>query len=317
MSDDAARMIAMGAGREFNAIREIVAALGPAARGIGDDAATVALSRGDRLVVSVDAAVDGVHFRRDWLTPREIGWRAATAALSDLAAMAARPVALLLSVTVPPEWESLLPEVARGVGDAARDAEAAVVGGNTSAGPVFSLTTTVLGEAWRPLARDGARDGDRVYVTGRLGGPGAALDAWLRGDAPAPALRERFARPQSRWREARWLAAHGATAAIDLSDGLVSDLGHVAAASDARIELELGRVPRLDGVSPARAAASGEEYELAVCAPALDADAFHARFGLPLTEIGRVRCGAGTSGIVATLDGVAVARPVGHDHLSP
>lgn len=307
---------ALGRGREFAVIRELVAAMGASASGIGDDAAIIVLPRGARLVASVDAALDGVHFRRSWLNAREIGWRAATAALSDLAAMAARPVALLVSYTVPPAWEADLNDVARGIADAAAHAAASVVGGNTSAGPVFGVTTTVLGEAWTVLPRSGARAGDRVFVTGRLGGPAAAVAAWESGSEPRPAHRERFARPASRHREALWLAAHGATAAIDLSDGLVADLGHVAAASRAHVAVALERLPLVEGVTARAAAAAGEEYELIVCAPALDVDAFERCFALPLTEVGRVENADGAPRVTAMLDGVEVAGLGGHDHLT-
>ncbi|HEU4721687.1 MAG TPA: AIR synthase-related protein, partial [Gemmatimonadaceae bacterium] len=180
----------------------------------------------------------------------------------------------------------------------------------------LSLTITVLGTAARPLERTAARPGDALYVTGTLGGPGAALDALLRGAAPRDADRARFAAPSPRLAEARWLAERGAHAAIDLSDGLVADAGHLAAASGVRIALDLAALPCVDGVSPESAAASGEEYELLVAVRAdapLDTAAFRARFGIPLTVIGRVVAGRGVS-----LEGSAarVDLPSGYDHLS-
>jgi len=310
--------VALGAGAEFEAVREIVTRTGGVARGVGDDAAVLRLARGDRLVVSVDAAIEGVHFRRDWLTPREIGWRAAAAALSDLAAMGATPVGALLALVLPAEWRSDVGELAEGFGEALRFAGAALVGGNTARGERLSLTTTVLGQAYAPVGRWGARPGDGVYVTGRLGGPAAAL-ASLREGTPVPAeQRARFARPLPRLAEGRWLAAAGATAMIDVSDGLAADLGHVAAASGMRIVLELERIPALDGIFPALAAASGEEYELAVTSSlALDVDAFLERFGVLLTRVGHVEAAHhGDAGLETRSGGRRVAPPAGHDHLT-
>ncbi|HET7457884.1 MAG TPA: AIR synthase-related protein, partial [Gemmatimonadaceae bacterium] len=194
-----------------------------------------------------------------------------------------------------------------------------ILGGDTTrAADALSLTVTVVGAAVEPLSRAGARPGDRVWVTGSLGGPLAALRAFERGDAPTAADRERFARPVPRLHEARWLAARGAHAAIDVSDGLLADLGHVAAASGVTIEVEVDRVPCADGVSPVDAARSGEEYEIAVVLPpALAvAAAFAREFGVALTEVGRVVAAVGNPGVVATAGGARVDLPGGYDHFS-
>ena len=306
---------AMGAGAEFDLIRSLVARWGPRAQGIGDDAALIDIPAGHQLVASVDSAVDGVHFRRDWLTPGEIGYRATAAALSDLAAMAAMPVAMLVAFAIPDDWISTIPEVADGIGEMAASAGATIAGGNVSRAAVFTITTTVLGVVQRPLRRDGVRSGDRIYVTGRLGGPGDAVRAFAGGSMPDDASRGRFARPAPRIREAQWLAAHGATACIDISDGLLADLAHLAAASGTVLSIDLDRLPLLAGSSPMDAAASGEEYELAISAPVeLNVRAFEAEFNLPLTEIGTA--GAGTPGVQALLGGKRVAPIAGHDHLS-
>ena len=308
--------LALGAGDEFDAIRAMLRVWGARATGIGDDAAVLSVPEGERLVVSTDATVEGVHFRRGWLTSREIGARATAAALSDLAAMAARPVGLLLAIGVSPEWRGDLEELAHGVGGLAAELACPIVGGNVTRAAELSLTITVLGATSRPLTRDGARPGDLLYVTGALGGPGAALEAFLRGVAPRETDRERFASPRPRIAEARWLAERGAHAAIDVSDGLVADAGHLAAASGAHLELELGALPCVPGVTPEAAASSGEEYELLVAfSPALPPDAadFRRRFGLGLTAIGRATEGAGVS--LGEL-GARVDLPRGHDHLS-
>ena len=306
--------LSLGDGREFDAIRAMLEAWGPRARGVGDDAALLDLPAGARLVVSTDASVEGVHFRRDWMTPAEIGERAATAALSDLAAMAATPIGVLLSLALPASWDDALLELARGVGASCARAACPIVGGNLTRARELSLTLTVLGHAASPLHRAGARPGDDVCVTGRLGGPGAALDALLAGRAPTAAHRARFVTPTARLGEARWLAARGATAAIDISDGLLADAAHLARASDVTLALDPEQLPRVDGVSSEEAATSGEEYELLVALPpdgATVASAFASEFGLPLTRIGVVVAKEGAP-VRVRGDASGVAR--GHDH---
>ena len=308
--------ISLGPGQEFDVIRDLVRRWGTAARGIGDDAAVLDIPAGSRLVASTDATVENVHFRREWLGPAEIGYRAAAAALSDLAAMAATPAGLLLALGVPPAWRGELDALALGVGEVAAASACPIIGGNVSRAGELSLTITVLGTSRHPLERSGARAGDVLYVTGTLGGPGAALDALLRDATPRDIDRARFAAPQPRIAAARWLAERGARAAIDLSDGLVADAGHLAAASDVRVVLDLGAMPCVDGIAPESAASSGEEYELLVAFPAetrLDTNEFRTRFGIPLTAVGHVTTGRGVS-LEARGERVDLTR--GHDHLS-
>ena len=308
----------LGRGREFDAIRALLARWGDRAVGVGDDAAVVRVPRGDALIASVDTAIENRHFREDWLTPREIGFRAVTAALSDLAAMAAQPLGILLALTLPERWSTQLPGIADGVADAVAAAGTTILGGNLAAAELLGLTTTVLGSAFAPLRRNGLQPGDAVYVTGRLGGPGAAVAAWNSGHRLHDAHRERFAHPVARLREARWLADRGATAAIDISDGLAADLEHLSVASAVGLDIDLDRVPLLDGVNgPVAAAASGEEYELVVGASAaapLDTSEFERTFGIPLTAIGRVL--PRESGLVFRRGDERVAKPSGYDHLS-
>ena len=302
----------LGPGAEFDAIRLMLARWGDRAVGIGNDAAVVRLPRGDALVASVDAAIEGQHFRRGWLTPREIGYRAVTAAMSDLAAVAAAPLGVLIALELPGSWLADLSELADGIGDAVDVAKMHVFGGNISNAERLSITTTVLGSAFTALTRRGAHAGDHVYVTGTLGGPGAVLGRLLRGET-AGAHRERFARPRARLAEARWLAERGATAAIDISDGLLADLRHLAAASAARIEIDAQRVPRMTDVEPEQALSSGEEYELIVTAPsALDTLDFERSFDIPLTEIGIVAAGPAS----VEVRGARVADVTSWNHLS-
>jgi thiamine-monophosphate kinase len=307
--------IRMGAGLEFDLIRKLRERWGPLAVGMGDDASVLSVARGDRLVLSTDTAVDGVHFRRDWISMREIGYRAVTAALSDLAAMAAEPRGALVALTLPYDDHERLMELADGIGDAVRAAGTVVLGGNLVRGDMLAITTTAAGSAFSPLARSGGRPGDLLYVTGRLGGPATALRAFLAGKKPRNAALERFARPMARIAEARWLAARGAIAAIDVSDGLTSDAGHLAAASDVALEIQVERVPIFPQSSEADALAGGEEYELLVLARApLPEAEFAERFGIPLTVVGRAA--EGVAGAQFTRAGKRVAPPAGHDHFS-
>ena len=310
--------IPLGRGREFDAIRALLARWGDRAVGVGDDAAVLRVPRGDALLASVDAAIENRHFRDDWLTPREIGYRAVTAALSDLAAMAAQPLGILLALAMPERWSAHLLDIADGVADAVSAAGTTILGGNLAAAELLCLTTTVLGSAFAPLRRNGLRLGDAIYVTGHLGGPGAAVAAWNSGHRLHDAHRQRFAHPVARLREARWLADRGANAAIDISDGLAADLEHLAAASAVGLDIDLDLLPLLDGVNgPVAAAASGEEYELVVGAPGdalLDASEFERTFGIPLTAIGRVV--SRESGLLFRRGVERVAKPSGYDHLS-
>ncbi|HEY7234244.1 MAG TPA: thiamine-phosphate kinase [Gemmatimonadaceae bacterium] len=308
--------LALGSGPEFDVIRAMLARWGRRATGIGDDAAVLHVPRGDTLVASVDTTLEGRHFRRDWLTPREIGYRAVTAALSDLAAMAARPLGILVALNLSARWQESLADLADGIADAVDAARTRILGGNVVASDALCLTTTVLGDTFAPIRRDGLQPGDRLYVTGRLGGPGAAVAAWMSGRQPTPQQRERFARPVARLREARWLCDRGATAAIDISDGLAADLGHLAAASGVGADVDLALLPLAAGVSDAmQAAASGEEYELIIGARNdLDTHEFEQAFGVPLTAIGAATSRGG--GVSFRRGAERVAKPSGYDHLS-
>lgn len=308
--------LGMAEGAEFDVIRRLLATWGPLAAGIGDDAAILDVPAGERLIVSTDASVENVHFRREWLNAEEIGARATSAALSDLAAMAARPLGLLLALAFPDDWRLELDALARGVGRVASQAGCAIVGGNITKAGELSLTLTVLGSASHPLERSGARAGDDLYVTGTLGGPGGALRSWRAGTVPSPEHRARFASPVARLREGRWLAERGAHAAIDISDGLLGDATHLALASGASVIFDEDAIPRIAGVSAKEAMNSGEEYELLVAMPSdtlIDIAEFEREFALPLTKVGTVTVSAATP--VRFLSGSTnIAR--GHDHLA-
>ena len=306
----------MGEGGEFDVIRRLLATWGAQATGIGDDAAVLDIPAGEQLVVSTDASIERVHFRREWMTAVEVGARAAAAALSDLAAMGATPRGLLLALGVPDGWRGELDALAQGVGAVASAAGCPIIGGNISAAGELSLTITALGSARRPLVRSGARAGDTLFVTGRLGGSGAALASLLAGRPPAPEHRSKFVAPMPRLREGRWLAEHGARAAIDISDGLVADASHLARASDVSLVLDDEIIPRVTGVSIAEALVSGEEYELLVATPPgadIRPDVFERLFGVSLTAIGSA-VAPGERPVMMRL-GAARGAP-GHDHFA-
>jgi thiamine-monophosphate kinase len=306
----------MGPGVEFDLIRRLVARWGSTAVGLGDDAAVLDVPPGTKLVVSTDTSVDLVHFRSDWLTPGECAYRATVAALSDLAAMAAEPLGMLIAATLQSSLAGDLDELADGIAEAARAASCPIVGGDLTRGDRLSLTVTVLGTCTQPVRRSGAAAGQDIVVTGELGGPAESVRAFLAGMQPAPAHRERFARPVPRLAEARWLAAAGATALIDISDGLVPEARHVAAASGVTLAIDLGAVPVMQGADVRTAVASGEEYELlATVPPGLDVDAFVREFQIRLTRIGRVEAGEPTAAFLE--GGARVDLPGGYDHFSP
>lgn len=311
----------LGTGREFDLIRALTR--GGAAstsqesilHGPGDDAAVF----GDGWVVSTDLAVESVHFRTEWLAPDEIGRRAVAAALSDLAAMAARPSAVLVSLAgAPSDYDDgRLEAVGLGARDAAESWGAPVIGGDVSRSPgPLVVDVVVLGRTHSPILRSGAGVGDDLFVTGHLGGSAAAVSLLERGASLAPALRSRFAAPTPRLELARRLAAAARiTSMIDVSDGLVGDAAHLAAASGVRIEIERDRVPvdpeavRLQGREAALpwALGGGEDYELLFTAPVSERAAVlacsDAGGDAGVTRIGRVAEGAavyivGASGAV-------------------
>jgi thiamine-monophosphate kinase len=276
--------------RELELIERLEQLLGPPGprviRPLGDDAAVV---RADRYAVtSIDTLIDGVHFRAGQLSAEEIGHRALGTALSDLAAMGAEAGEAYLALGLP---EGADPAdalaVARGAKELAVDLGVSIAGGDVTRAPALSVTFAVVGWAGDPgelVGRDGARTGDRVAVTGPLGAAGAGLallegraDAERLPPATASALRESYARPRPRLGEGRALACSGATALIDISDGLATDAGHIARRSGARIELSLAALPLAEGVREVAeqlgldpgtfAATAGDDYELCVCLP--------------------------------------------------
>lgn len=295
----------MGAGGEFDAIRRFLppGQSLPAAvtMGAGDDASV--LEGG--WVVSTDLTVEDVHFRRTWVSDEEIGGRAVLAALSDLAAMAARPLAVLCSVAVPGGDRVDVDAVMAGVRKAAESCGASLIGGDLSRSPgPLVLDVVVIGRTASPCYRTGSQAGDQIWVTGALGGSAAAVRIWEGGQEPPQVLREAYARPTPRIVEALGLAGDGLLRAmIDLSDGLAGDVGHLAAAGDVKAVIEVERIPVSDAarkllgqdVALDVALHGGEDYELCFTAAvgAVEPAAWTSTTGVRLTCVGRMEEGRG------------------------
>jgi len=318
----------LGPGKEFDRIRammERVAEISGDESELGDDCAIIPL--GSRtLAVSIDASLEGVHFRTEWLDFKEIGFRAAGAALSDLAADGATPFGLMVSLGVPDRENGNgadpAADIMAGIATMANNVESRILGGDLTRSERYSVDVCVLGTVDRPVRRTGAREGDALWVTGYLGGAALALQGLLDGQRPPAQLRNRYACPEPRIVAGRWLADHGATAMIDISDGLAADAQHLSAASEVGLEINLERIPCWDGVAAMAAIASGEEFELLLTMPPAFSDAsassFRAETGIHLTRIGTCLRGAGgRRGGVRLLDNnKPVALPAGYDHFA-
>jgi thiamine-monophosphate kinase len=260
-------------------------------RWTGDDAA-VTRAR-PYAVTSIDTLVDGVHFRRATHTLRDIGWKALATALSDLAAMGAEAGEAYVSVVLPDDVDEPL-ELVRGMEELAAGCGVTVAGGDVVQGPALVLTVAVNGWADSEeelVGRDGAQPGDLVGVTGELGGSEAGRLLLESGaTAPAEAI-ARHLRPRPLLDAGRALAAAGATAMIDLSDGLATDARHVAERSHVELRIQLADLPRAAGVTAEQAATGGDDYELLVTVPPASRAAAEA--AAELTWIGAASAGSG------------------------
>jgi thiamine-monophosphate kinase len=290
---------------EFDIIREYFAPQ-PVTRpdvvmGIGDDAALLTVPDEHELVVTTDMLVAGVHFP-EVTDPHSIGHKALAVNLSDLAAMGATPAWFTLTISLPqakPEW---LKSFSQGMFSLARQHEVALVGGDTTRGPL-TLSVQAMGfvPRWQALMRSGAKPGDRIYVTGHLGEAALGL-LLLQGRLQLPEeyqrpVLERLNRPLPR--VAAGQALRGlASACIDVSDGLVADLGHILEASQVGARVQLNRLPLslahdpvFEQVGWEPALSGGDDYELCFTVPAEREPALRkaaARFGVPCVQIGEI-----------------------------
>jgi thiamine-monophosphate kinase len=262
---------------------------------VGDDAAVVRPGSGE-LVLTTDALVEHTHFNRDLSTPRDLGYRAIVVNVSDMAAMAASPryalCALTLSDDVDAAWTM---ELFAGMREACEEHACTLVGGNLAKGREVSIAIAMTGEVapGRAVTRAGARPGDRIVVTGELGSAAAGRrlrSERARWDEHELAAIRRAERPTARVGEAATLARHGATAMLDVSDGLALDLGRLCTESGVGAELRPADVPAGPRATPEEALGGGEDYELVATLPqagaAAAAEELRTTFGVSLTDIG-------------------------------
>lgn len=272
--------------------------------GIGDDAALVTVPAGQQLVIAIDTLVAGVHFPLD-TSPARIGYKSLAVNLSDLAAMGAEPAWATLALTLPesdPDW---LESFAAGFFELAECHQLQLIGGDTCRGPLtVSVQVAGLVPAGQALTRSGAQAGDLIFVTGQIGDAGIGLQLRLDLDRGHPARKignvayfiERLEKPQPRIEAG--LALRGlATAAIDISDGLIADLGHILEASSVGATINLEKIPVADELKKIsdtawqQAISAGDDYELCFTAPADRRQAVEQamkRIGCPCTYIGKI-----------------------------
>ncbi|MEP6980173.1 MAG: thiamine-phosphate kinase [Nakamurella sp.] len=283
--------------------------------GPGDDAAVVTAPDG-RVVISTDVLVDGVHFRSDWASPEQIGRRAALASLADIAAMGAVPTALVVGLCAPAGIDrDVVLGIGRGLHAVAAEVGAGVVGGDLTRSDVLTISVTVLGDlrGGAPVLRSGARPGDLLALAGRVGWAAAGLAVLSRGFRSPAVMVGAYREPQPPLAAGPVAAALGATSMIDISDGLVADVGHLARASGVSIDIRstaLDLNPRLVEVAAALGKdplvwvlTGGDDHALVATFPADTA------LPAPWEPIGRVSDGSGV-----TVDGSTYEGAGGWDH---
>ena len=270
--------------------------------GIGDDAAVWRCQSGTQLG-TIDALVEGVHFNLGTTSWEDLGWKSLAVNVSDIAAMGASPRYALVSLALPPETEvDDIVSFYRGMLDLASTFGVAVAGGNVSRAPVVAINVAVFGEegpSGQLLTRSGAKAGDQIAVTGHLGGAAAGLSLLTEQRQPdtrtANLLKQKFLRPVPRVNEGLVLVENGVRSATDLSDGLMSDLGHICRASSLGAHIDVDGLPLAAGLKesfPSRALewglSGGEDYELLFAAPGRVIDTVKAAIGCPVTVVGRM-----------------------------
>jgi len=325
---------------EFGLIARIAEAVGagqePVVVGIGDDAAVLEAPSAGYLLVTTDAYLEGQHFRRQWLTASQIGWRAVGAALSDIAAMGGEALAVFVSAGLPSTEEAAFAEqLICAVHEAATEHGATLAGGDTCASPDrIYLDVVAVGQVQQPWLRSTAQPGDVLLVTDTLGGAAAALHLLESGtvqnaDGLPPALRECFIRPTPQFAVARCLQQlPQPPCAIDISDGLVQDAAHIAEASAVALTIQAEHIPVAEtcrqvateaGADALRwALTGGEEYELLLALPRDSVEqalTLVEAEGVKLTEIGFVTAGKGVTVVDAAGNEIELDRG-GWDHFA-
>jgi thiamine-monophosphate kinase len=270
--------------------------------GVGDDAAAWRCQSGTQLG-TIDALVEGTHFRLGMLSWEELGWKSLAINVSDIAAMGGSPRYALVSLALPEDTEvDDVVSFYHGMLALAATCGVAVAGGNLSRAPAVIINVAVLGEdgpSGRLLTRSGARGGDMIAVTGHLGGAAAGLSLLTEGRhldiRTVDLLRQAFVRPVPRVKEGLILAENGVRAAIDLSDGLVSDLSHICRASSLGAHIDLDRLPLAAGLSESFAdralewgLSGGEDYELLFTAPGRVVQSVRAELDCAVTVVGQM-----------------------------
>ena len=268
---------------EFGLIRQLTAPgkglLGAGIIGAGDDCAVIPFSEfgepnaSGALLVTTDVLVEGRHFRRDFTSAEDLGWKTLAVSLSDIAAMGGKPTAAVITLQLPPDTSpSWLQEVYRGIYQLAENTGVSIVGGDTSSASELSIGFTVLGRIGSsPILRTGAQPGDDIWVSGEIGGAFLALQHFDGKLTLSPdrvlQLAPRLNRPEPRLALAQNLV--GVTAMIDVSDGLIQDLGHIAEGSGVTVELDVARVPTPECAELSKLVllSGGDDYELLFTAP--------------------------------------------------
>ncbi|HJX84288.1 MAG TPA: thiamine-phosphate kinase [Candidatus Angelobacter sp.] len=290
-------------------------------RGIGDDAAILQVAKGQQLLVTTDLCIEGVHFRREWHPARSVGHRCLTRGLSDVAAMGGEPVACLLSLGLPSKLpQSWVDDFLKGLVDLAAQRGVALAGGDISSADKIMVDIVVTGQvpAKKVVLRSGAKPGDRIFVTGKLGGSAAVLKQLYAGTQVTPQKSNRHFYPLPRLEAGKWLRQHGATAMIDLSDGLSVDLDHICQQSGVSAVIDAGRLPIAKGADLALALHGGEDYELLFTVPG-KAKPPSKVAGVRITEFGKIQphTNSRTRVRLRDLDGnIHPLKPAGWQHFS-
>jgi thiamine-monophosphate kinase len=304
--------------------------------GVGDDCAVLRPSAGMDLLLTTDTQEEGVHFRRDWALPEDIGWRCLAVNVSDIAAMGGHPLGAVVALSLPASLEvAFLEALYDGMQAVAVRYDCPIIGGNISRrADTLAVTITVLGEVpWgQSVYRAGAQVGDEIWVTGELGGAKAGLEVLRSPEAvaglPTAAVLARYRRPCPRLREAQYLRQHAPLhSLLDISDGLSSDLRHICEASGVGARLAAACIPIGAEVRQIAAALrsealtfalhGGEDFELCLTVPPgclhNIREVFVQQFGCALTHVGTIQ--AGNAVTLQLADGASVPLPArGYDH---